>query len=106
MTNDVLKLVEFYEFVLQCDAEGDETHTSFDEAQLAIWNPGSISISEQKNMSLMYFVDDADVEYERLKESKLNIKFQSQPKEEPWGVKAFVFFDPDENEINFIAPIK
>ena len=34
--------------------------------QLAIYNPGEVKISETKNISLMYFVENADYEYERL----------------------------------------
>lgn len=106
MTNNVPRLVEFYKLVLQCKANGNDTHTGFDDAQLAIWNPGNVTISEHKNMSLMYFIDDADAEYARLKALNINIKFISEPEEKPWGVKAFVFNDPDGNEISFLAQHK
>ena len=106
LTDNVPRLVDFYKLVLQCEGEGDDIHTSFNDAQLAIWNPGNITLSEHKNISLMYFIDDADEEYNRLQNLSINIKFQSEPEEKPWGVKAFAFFDPDGNEVNFLAPLK
>ena len=106
MTHNVPILVEFYEKVLQCKPAGNDVHTSFDDAQLAIWNPGGVKISEYKNMSLMYFVDDADKEYERLINLNIGIEFQSKPEDQPWGVRAFVFYDPDKNEISFLSQLK
>ena len=103
LTDNVPKLVTFYEKVLACKPTGNAIHTSFDDAQLAIWNPGDVKIPKDKNVSLMYFVDNADKEYERLENLNINITFQSKPKDMPWGVRAFTFCDPDGNEINFLT---
>lgn len=105
ITNDVPKLVDFYKVVFEVEPEGDSVHSAFDSMQLAIWNPGNTEISSIKNMSLMFFVDNADYEYEKLNCIE-NIRDLAKPKIEPWGVKAFTFKDPDGNEINFIEKLK
>lgn len=105
LTDNVPQLVEFYTIVLKENANDDAVHSSFNEAQLAIWNPGNIVISPHKNMSLMYYVDDADSEFERLKNSELPIDFIHKPIVQRWGVKAFAFKDPDGNVVNFLQPI-
>ena len=56
------------------------------------------------DVSLMYFADNADEEYERL--SRIDgIEDISKPIKQPWGVKAFSFKDPDGNEVNFIEKL-
>lgn len=54
MTNDVLRLADFYKEVFWIDPVGDKVHSAFDDMQHAIWNPGNIDISSVKNMFLMY----------------------------------------------------
>lgn len=104
ITNDVPRLVAFYKEVFGLQPVGDEIHSGFDDMQLAIWNPGNVEISKMKNMSLMYFVDDADYEYKRL--IKIDgILEVTQPVEQPWAVKAFSFRDPDGNEISFLQQL-
>lgn len=66
ITNNVSKLSDFYGSIFNALPEGNENHVAFDNMNLAIWNPGNTEISKVKNMSLMYFVDDAKYEYERL----------------------------------------
>ncbi len=44
---------------------------SFNESQLDIYNPGNIKITDNKNITLMYMVEDVDKEYGRLMNSKL-----------------------------------
>lgn len=105
LTNDVPKLVRFYEAVFCAKVLGDAVHSSFDEMQLAIWNPGNVEVSLQKNMELMYIVEDANREYERLHALDTDIEFVSAPADMPWGVRAFVFKDPDGNKVNFLSPI-
>lgn len=101
ITDNVSKLSDFYSKVFKSLPEGNENHVAFNDMNLAIWNPGNTKTSEIKNMSLMYFVDDAIIEYERLSTID-GIKMVSLPETKPWGVTAFVFKDPDGNEINFI----
>jgi len=109
-TNNVPRLVDFYSMVLRLKAEGDNVHSVFNEASLAIWNPGGINErrfqTSQRYVTLMFEVDNADDEYERLKQLDINIEFTSQPTTYPWGARAFGFRDPDGNNIDFLSPVK
>jgi len=109
-TNNVMRLVDFYSRVLRLKAQGDDVHSVFAEANLAIWNPGSIDgdklTTSQRFFTLMFEVDNVDNEYNRLKNSGMQIVFTSQPKTYPWGARAFGFKDPDGNNIDFLSPIK
>jgi len=109
-TNNVPRLVEFYSRVLCTQAEGDDIHAVFNEFNLAIWNPGNIDGDKFKTserfFTLMFEVDNADAEYERLKNTDINIVFTSPPTAYPWGVKAFSFKDPDGNNIDFLSPVR
>lgn len=49
--------------------------------------------------TIQFVVDDPEAEYERLKEQ--NVRFATEPRVHPWGVKSFQFFDPDGNLITF-----
>lgn len=105
LTDNVPRLARFYEQVLCCPPEGDAVHVSFSAAQLAVWNPGDVTVSPHKTASLMFYVDDAEGEYRRLGALGLGIRFQSAPTSKPWGVRSFSFLDPDGNEVNFLEPL-
>ena len=109
-TNNVPKLVDFYSKVLRAKAEGDDTHAAFGEFDLAIWNPGNIDgqkfKASERFFTLMFEVENVDDEYERLKQSDLEIEFTSPPTTHPWGTRAFWFKDPDGNNIDFLSPVK
>jgi len=109
-TNNVPGLVDFYSEVFGLTAEGNDVHAVIHEAGLAIWNPGNIDentfSNSERYLTLMFEVDDAGTEYERLKNLTIPISFTSQPAEQPWGVKAFGIKDPDGNNINILSPIK
>lgn len=105
-TDNVPRLVEFYTKVLGFTAEGDDVHSVIGESQLAIWNPGNIDDTQkagQGNFTLMYQVEDADVEYERIKTDIPAIEIIFEPVVQPWGVKAFGIKDPDGNLLNFLS---
>lgn len=101
-TNDVCRLVEFYEFVLLEKSEGDDGHSAFPNRQLAIYNPGDVKISKIKNMSLMYYVENSDEAYDRLSKHP-TVRILNEPTVKPWGVKSFQFLDPDGNEVSFLS---
>ena len=109
-TNNVPRLVDFYSKALRLQAEGDEVHSVFNEANLAIWNPGAIDEKKFKTseryFTLMFEVENVDKEYERLKHSDIKIVFTSQPTTQPWGARAFGFKDPDGNNIDFLSPVR
>jgi predicted enzyme related to lactoylglutathione lyase len=109
-TDNVPRLVDFYSRVLGLKAQGDDVHAVFTEANLSIWNPGMINKDKfktsQRFFTLMFEVDDVDEEYDRLKNSGMEIVFNSQPATYPWGARAFGFKDPDGNNIDFLTPVK
>ncbi len=109
-TDNVPRLADFYSRVLGMKPEGDDVHSAFNQAKLAIWNPGKIDKrkfqSSQRFFTLMFEVEDVDKEYERLQHSGLQIEFTSQPATFPWGARAFSFKDPDGNNIDFLSPVK
>ena len=109
-TRNVEKLVAFYEIVLEMKADGNNVHSSFSRANLAIYNPELgenriISELENKrnNFVLMFEVGNVDEEYERLKKCK--IEMLSIPESKPWGTRAFSFLDPLGNRINFLSTV-
>jgi predicted enzyme related to lactoylglutathione lyase len=108
-THDVPRLVDFYSRVLSLKAEGDEHHSVFSAVKLAIWNPGHIeevkARLDERYLTLMFQVENADREYERLKHLDTFILFTSEPTDYPWGCRAFGFKDPDGNNIDFLSPV-
>ena len=106
-TNNVPRLVDFYSKVLNSKAEGDNIHSVFNEFNLAIWNPGNIDEDafgmSERYFTLMFEVENVDNEYERLKNSDLQIVFTSQPETYPWGARAFGFKESDGNNIDFLS---
>ena len=109
-TINVPRLVDFYSRVLNTKAEGDDIHSVFNEFNLAIWNPGNINEQKfemsERYFTLMFEVENVDQEYERLKNSDIQIVFTSQPETYPWGARAFGFKDPDGNNIDFLSPAR
>jgi catechol 2,3-dioxygenase-like lactoylglutathione lyase family enzyme len=101
-TNDAPRLAAFYEIVLSEAPVVEGQHYGFDNAQLAVYNPGNGTVVHDKNMSLMYFVSDVTLEYERLLKEIPDICIASPPERRPWGAFSFWFLDPDGNTVSFI----
>lgn len=101
-TNDAPRLASFYTTVLREAPAVAGEHFGFDHAQLAVYNPGRINVVPDKNMSLMYFVEDVKAEYERLQKEIPGIIISSPPQVRPWGAYSFWFLDPDGNIVSFI----
>ncbi|OGO91767.1 MAG: hypothetical protein A2Y17_13500 [Clostridiales bacterium GWF2_38_85] len=106
LTQDVIKLTEFYKAVLKTDSIGDATHMEMntDGAAIAIYNPGNVPRAEICNIQLGLEVDDVDSEFERL--SSLGMTVTQQPETYPWGRRAMQIRDPDGNYINLSCPAK
>jgi len=102
LTDDAPRLAAFYEIVLNESPVVDGQHYGFDNAQLAVYDPGNVNVVNDKNMSLMYFVHDVMVEYERLMKEIPNIVIMSPPEHRLWGAFSFWFLDPDGNTVSFI----
>ena len=110
ITNDVLRLREFYETVFGVQAKGDEIHSGisisglalvFDHVDIADENPTFryVSAGGANNVIVGFNVDDVDAEYERLR--TLGAQMLNEPTTHPWGARSFQFKDPDGNIINF-----
>jgi len=106
LTNNAPRLASFYTTVLREEPVVAGEHYGFEHAQLAVYNPGGINVVADKNMSLMYFADDLDVEYERLLKEIPGIEITSPPQVRPWGAYSFWFVDPDGNTISLIQKTK
>jgi catechol 2,3-dioxygenase-like lactoylglutathione lyase family enzyme len=115
ITNDVKRLVEFYEHVLAQEAKKTgEDYAEFPTAVgvLAIFSadaqeryiPGSAEAAKNKSVVLQFRVDDVDQQYLRLQGFvKTWVK---PPTTQPWGTRSIYFRDPDGNLVDFYVPIK
>ncbi|WP_425448798.1 VOC family protein [Dethiothermospora halolimnae] len=115
ITNDVKRLSEFYEKVLQIQAEfygedyavfrvGDNMLSVFDLKAHESIAPGSAQAESNKSIILEFNVENVDEEYERLKE--MNIDWVKEPTIQPWGSRSFYLRDIDGNIISFYTHIK
>jgi catechol 2,3-dioxygenase-like lactoylglutathione lyase family enzyme len=113
ITQDVPRLRDFYQSVLEVAAEGDDVFAVFSTpgAHLSLFSthsleemaPGLMADSGAGNCFLEFEVEDVDKEYERLK--ALNVKVVKPPTTQPWGVRSVWFRDTDGNLVNFYARV-
>jgi len=113
ITNDVTRLVDFYETVLSTKADRTgqqyaQFHTGV--GVLAIFSaqaqekyiPGSADAANNRSAILEFRVRNVDEEYRRLNSVvKVWVK---PPTTQPWGTRSVYFRDPDGNLVNFYAP--
>ncbi|MEK3878341.1 MULTISPECIES: VOC family protein [unclassified Paenibacillus] len=85
LTDNAPRLAAFYEIVLKESPVVEGQHYGFDNAQLAVHNPGQVNVVNDKNMSLMFYVHDVLAEYDRLKQAIPGIGITSPPERRPWG---------------------
>ncbi|MGA8493077.1 MAG: VOC family protein [Terriglobales bacterium] len=115
ITDDVKRLVEFYEPVLALKAKrSGEDYAEFPTGGgvLAIFSakaqeeyiPGSAGARENKSVILEFRVADVDEEYRRLQ--GMVKTWVKPPSTQPWGTRSVYFRDPDGNLVDFYAPIK
>jgi uncharacterized glyoxalase superfamily protein PhnB len=114
ITDNVSKLVKFYEMIFGVKSNGDQIHSTLHiyGLDLAIYSKNA-SIDDMKFIyrndanygytTLMFLVENIDLEYNRLLNK--NIEFITKPTLYPWGTKAFHFRDPDGNIIDFVEKI-
>ena len=114
ITNDVKRLVEFYEPVLALKAKKTgEDYAEFPTGVgvLAIFSkdaqekyiPGSAEAAKNRSVVLQFRVSDVDQEYRRLQ--SLVKSWVKAPTTQPWGTRSIYFRDPDGNLVDFYAPI-
>lgn len=100
LTNDVVRLANFYKLFLETENESDDpVHQTIlaEETMLTIYNDGTIKNNFNQNICLAFTVEDIDTEYIKL--IKLGVEMIEEPKLRPWGAKNMSFYDPDRNVI-------
>lgn len=113
ITEDVGRLREFYQRVLNCRAEGDDTHTEiqcegvpfvlYDKAASMADMAFSYDASLGHGYTTLSFrVEDVDAEYARLRE--MGVVFMTRPRTYPWGARSAHFRDPDGNIVTLVTP--
>jgi predicted enzyme related to lactoylglutathione lyase len=102
LTDDAPRLAAFYETVFQESPVAEGQHFGFPGAQLAVYNPGGVTVAADKNMQLMYIVPDLMETYNRLTAAFPELRVASPPQRRPWGAFSFWFLDPDGNTISLI----
>jgi catechol 2,3-dioxygenase-like lactoylglutathione lyase family enzyme len=115
ITEDVDRLVAFYEPVLQRKAQrSGQDYAEFRTGAgvLAIFSaqaqekyiPGSATAANNRSMILEFRVSDVDGEYARLR--SLVKVWVKPPTTQPWGTRSVYFRDPDGNLVDFFAPAR
>lgn len=102
LTNDVIKLANFYKQLLEVDnGSNDEIHQAIisDETMLTVYNDGTIKNSLNQNICLAFTVEDIEKEYKKLLD--LGVEIIEKPTKRPWGATNMSFYDPDRNVIYF-----
>ncbi|MCG7381400.1 VOC family protein [Paenibacillus sp. ACRRY] len=114
ITDDVERLVEFYEKVMGVSAERPAlvfAELVMPSCTLAIghsqtvplFGVGSAVAADNRSVILEFRVHDVDAEYERLK--PVVDDWVKEPTTMPWGNRAMLFRDPDGNLINLFQPV-
>jgi len=114
ITDDVDRLVEFYENILGVSAERPApvfAELVMPSCTLAIghsqtvqlFGAGSAVAADNRTVIIEFRVHDVDAEYERLK--PLVDEWVKEPTTMPWGNRAMLFRDPDGNLVNLFAPV-
>ena len=112
ITEDVQKLSEFYQTVLQTKADINNVHVEItvDGGGITIYSKSAAEEDMGFNFSkyhgtgmtkFTFYVEDVDAEYERLQSLKLSIEFIAVPTTYPWGARAMHFRDLDGNIVCF-----
>lgn len=114
ITEDVDRLVKFYEKVMGVSAE----HLAPVFAELVVpsctlaighsqtvplFGAGSAVAADNHSVIIEFRVDHIDAEYERLK--PFVDEWVKEPTTMPWGNRAMLFRDPDGNLINLFEPV-
>ena len=100
LTNDVVKLEDFYKALLEINNDSnDEVHQVIiaEETMLTIYNDGSMKNNDNQNMCIVFTVDDIEKEYQKV--LALGAKIIEKPTKRPWGAVNMSFYDPDRNVI-------
>lgn len=102
MTNNVIRLADFYKKLFKIDNDSDDNVHQFiitEGTSLTIHNDGSEKNNNNQNMCIAFTVDDVDEEFIRLQELGVNVI--EPPTVRPRGAKNMIFSDPDGNRVIF-----
>lgn len=107
LTNDVIRLANFYKDFLGIDnGSNDNVHQTIiaQETMLTIYNDGTKKNNANQNICIAFSVDDVDKEYKKL--LSLGVRIIEEPKNRPWGARNMSFYDPDNNIVYLRSAIK
>ena len=110
ITNNVKRLVDFYEPILALKARWsgeDYAELRTSAGVLAVFAaqaqekyiPGSVHRAENRSVILEFNVANVDLEYKRLR--SLVKVWVKPPTTQPWGTRSIYFRDPDGNLVDF-----
>ena len=113
ITDNVDRLVDFYESVLMLKAQRSgkdyaEFHTEvgvlaiFSASAQEKYIPGSAKAARNQSAILEFSVTNVDKEYARLQ--GLVKTWVKPPTTQPWGTRSIYFRDPDGNLVDFYTP--
>ncbi len=113
ITDNVKRLVEFYEPVLQQKGKwsgNDYAEFATGAGVLAIFSaraqekyiPGSAEAAKNRSVILEFKVANPDQEYRRLQ--GVVKTWVKPPTTQPWGTRSIYFRDPDGNLVDFYSP--
>ncbi|MDA3630878.1 VOC family protein [Saccharopolyspora sp. WRP15-2] len=116
ITNDVARLVEFYEQVTGLDARrpaeqfaelvGPSCALAIGSAEtMALFSAGAAVPESNRTAILEFLVEDVDRECERLTSLAVAPEIVQKPTTMPWGNRSLLFRDPDGNLVNFFTPL-
>lgn len=100
LTNDVIKLANFYKHLLGIDNNSnDDVHQTIiaEETMFTIYNDGTNKNNANQNICLAFTVEDIETEYKKL--CDLGVEIIEGPTKRPWGAMNMSFYDPDRNVI-------
>ncbi|WP_240420051.1 VOC family protein [Paenibacillus periandrae] len=114
ITDDVDRLVEFYEKVMGVSAERPApvfaelvvpscTLAIGHSQTVQLFGAGSAVAADNHTVIIEFRVHDVDAEYERLK--PFVDVWVKEPTTMPWGNRAVLFRDPDGNLVNLFTPV-
>lgn len=113
ITEDVPRLAEFYQKVLQTKTDINDIHVDIavDGGGIVIYSRSAaeedmgFDFNKHNGTGMFKFsfiVEDVDAEYERLKSLKMDIEFVALPTTYPWGARSMHFRDLDGNIVCFV----
>lgn len=102
LTNDVIRLANFYKALLDVDNGSDDcVHQMIlsEETALAIYNDGTKREDNLQNIQLAFTVENIDEACGRVR--ALGAEIVTAPQKQPWGAVNMSFLDPDNNLVFF-----